>query len=120
MNVQKQHNTYDCGPYALDFAIFLLHGQDATQLSFSDPRTHLLMSNKNGPITPCPAKTEYRQPPVTVGVTKYVHCTCRLDAGSRMMGCNSIDCDEWVHNSCTFLNGEHSGDWLCDRCQTIC
>jgi len=43
-----------------------------------------------------------------------------LDTGSRMTGCDGIDCDEWVHNSCAFPNGEHSGDWLCDRCQTIC
>jgi len=95
MNVQKQHNTYDCGPYALDFAIFLLHGQDATQLSFSDPRAHLLICYKNGEITPFPAKTEYRQPPVKVVFAKYVHCTCRgLDTGSRMTGCDGIDRDE--------------------------
>ena len=35
MNVQKQYNSYDCGPYALAFATSLLHAQDPTLLSFA-------------------------------------------------------------------------------------
>jgi len=105
MNVQKQHNSYDCGLYALAIATSLLHGQDPTQLSFSDSRAHLLKCYKNGQITPFPAKTEYRQLPVKVAIAKYMHCTCQgLDTESWMTGC------EWVHNSCAFPNGEHSGD----------
>ena len=42
MNVQKQKNSFDCGPFALAFATSLLHAQDPTQLVFMDPRAHLI------------------------------------------------------------------------------
>ena len=117
MNVQKQKNSFDCGPFALAFATSLLHAQDPTQLVFMDPRAHLISCFKNGQITPFPATTDYRQPRVKGSTPKYLHCTCRgIDTGSLMTGCDGESCQEWVHNYCEFGGKKHSGDWFCSQC----
>ena len=69
MNVQRQENTVDCGAFALAFLTSILANQDPTQMTFSNPRGHLIKCFTDGKISPFPSCKFYRKKEITHSIT---------------------------------------------------
>ena len=69
MNVQRQENTVDCGAFALAFLTSIIANQDPTQMTFSNPRGHLIKCFTDGKISPFPSCKFYRKKEITHSIT---------------------------------------------------
>ena len=114
VNVQRQRDTYNCGPFAAAFATSLCMGEDPSQLRFDELRAHLKVCLQNRKMSPFPSEVVLRHKKVVKILSFEVYCDCRMpDDGSEMVMCEG--CQQWFHCNCVRYAGEDN--WNCGKCK---
>ena len=123
--VQQQHNSSDCGLFALAFAVSLCAGNDPSNTTYiqSNLRSHLLSCLDLNDISLFPTrkqKRSARKAPITPSFN--IYCICRLPEEGKMIECEK--CLEWFHKDCVHTipsnwRKSKKRSWFCDKCITI-
>lgn len=121
--VQRQNNTYDCGIFAIAFAISLLNGQDPTTIMYNSHmlRPDLQTCLEIGKLTLFPHSLK-RSTRIVMDrqQTISVFCHCRRTAHSpssenwTMIEC--ANCLDWFHRMCEKYPGNTNLAWFCKNC----
>jgi len=119
---KQQTNSYDCGLFAIAFAVeYCLHRScDFVDFNPSAMRGHLLSCLDAGSFTGFPRLNVIRpkkikEQPITDTVD--ISCTCRLPSNFdvEMVVCDK--CGEWFHVSCVGVDHENMPEeWFCCHC----
>ncbi len=129
---QRQNNGYDCGVFAIAFAMALIEGNNPCHMTFDTRqlRKHLKNCLKSGEMTSFPQQS-HRGPTdrtICFSTNVEVFCTCRRPARfSRSKGMEKseemaecVDCNEWFHRDCVKIPAnvfktKHI-QWRCPAC----
>ncbi|XP_035694654.1 polycystic kidney disease protein 1-like 2 [Branchiostoma floridae] len=83
-DVQRQGNVFDCGLFAIAWAVDIAEGQDVSRVAYDDRkmRSHLETCFKQGKLTPFPRQISCRK----VGLTKahQISLVCHCEQGERL------------------------------------
>ncbi|XP_035670273.1 polycystic kidney disease protein 1-like 2 [Branchiostoma floridae] len=116
-DVQRQKNVFDCGLFAIAWAVDIAEGQDVSRVVYDDRkmRSHLETCFEQGKLTPFPRLTSRRK----VGPTKahQISLVCRCEQGGRlgrMERCKA--CRRIFHVSCLPVSPPRDGTWACGDC----
>ena len=116
MNVHQQRNTFDCGFFALAFAMTLAIGKHPTQFNFVDVRgdsIKILNSNKKDYST----VVSSRRNKIIKHLSAQIYCVCRSfyinEPDKSMTACDN--CNKWFHDACVILKNKNN---LCKKCGT--
>ncbi|XP_078572446.1 polycystin-1-like protein 2 isoform X2 [Branchiostoma floridae x Branchiostoma japonicum] len=116
-DVQRQKNVFDCGLFAIAWAVDIAQGQDVSRVVYNDRkmRSHLETCFKQGKLTPFPRQTSCRK----VGPTKaqQISLICYCQQGERlgrMQNCKS--CRRIFHVNCLPVSHLSDGKWACLYC----
>ena len=119
LSIQQQNGTFDCGLFAIAFALESCLNQNSIQdVSFDQKqmRNHLLSCFEKGKISPFP-KIQKCIPRPNHHVMKInVYCLCRLPD---IFYFNMIKCDfcsKWFHYRCISVPVDLKKSWKCIRC----
>ncbi|KAI8513190.1 hypothetical protein Bbelb_098290 [Branchiostoma belcheri] len=116
--VQRQKNVFDCGLFAIAWAVDIAQGQDVSSIAYDDRkmRSHLKKCFEQGRLTPFPHLTSQRK---KVGFTRVSRislvCCCKQEEGlGRIEACRA--CQRIFHVSCLPVNPPSDGKWKCGDC----
>ncbi|XP_078671420.1 uncharacterized protein LOC144911416 [Branchiostoma floridae x Branchiostoma belcheri] len=116
--VQRQKNVFDCGLFAIAWAVDIAQGQDVSSIAYDDRkmRSHLEKCFKQGRLTPFPHLTNRRK---KVGLTRVSRislvCCCKQEEGlGRIEACRA--CQRIFHVSCLPVCPPSDGTWKCGDC----
>ncbi|XP_078681624.1 uncharacterized protein LOC144916369 [Branchiostoma floridae x Branchiostoma belcheri] len=116
--VQRQKNVFDCGLFAIAWAVDIAQGQDVSSIGYDDRkmRSHLKKCLEQGRLTPFPHLTSQRK---KVGFTRVSRislvCRCKQEEGlGRIEACGA--CQRIFHVSCLPVNPPSDGTWKCGDC----
>eukprot|EP00058_Branchiostoma_floridae_P018043 XP_002603532.1 hypothetical protein BRAFLDRAFT_79068 [Branchiostoma floridae] len=116
-DVQRQGNVFDCGLFAIAWAVDIAEGQDVSKVVFDDRkmRSHLETCFKQGKLTQFPRQTSCRK----VGPTKAhqisLVCHCQQEGRlGRMEKCKA--CRKIFHVNCLPVSPPRDGTWACGDC----
>lgn len=118
----KQTGHSDCGLYALAFATAICHGDNPSNIIFSQKmlRGHLAECIRKGKITMFPT-SGYRvpnQPKCILRVPLVCHCRMPSDSGLELAYCTG--CKKWIHSICddgpSPAQKTHKVKFLCKKC----
>ncbi|XP_019616298.1 PREDICTED: uncharacterized protein LOC109463869 [Branchiostoma belcheri] len=116
--VHRQKNVFDCGLFAIAWAVDIAQGQDVSSIAYDDRemRSHLEKCFKQGRLTPFPQLTNRRK---KVGLTRVSRislvCCCKQEEGlGRIEACRA--CQRIFHVSCLPVCPPSDGTWKCGDC----
>ncbi|KAI8513359.1 carbohydrate binding [Branchiostoma belcheri] len=116
--VQRQNNFFDCGLFAIAWAVDIAQGQDVSSIAYDDRkmRSHLKKCFEQGRLTPFPHLTGHRK---KVGLTRVSRvslvCRCKQEEGlGRIETCRS--CQRIFHVSCLPVIPPSDDTWKCGDC----
>ena len=115
MQVQKQPNGFDCGPFAIAFATSLLSGADPSSMTYQNPRNHLRECFRLGYITDFPSKLGRRTEAPKYTIKEEIFCICRGIDIDVMVQCDN--CFKWYHVNSVWKKGDLPAYWLCIECK---
>ena len=120
---QRQGNGYDCGAFAIAFAVSLAFGENPSQLVY-DPaklRDHLKISFSSNTLKPFPSTASRSKRLETTRFSQDVYCYCRqidyVPIGQKSLDwiyCDS--CNESYHQKCvSTLPKTKRSKWYCEK-----
>ena len=131
MPVQQQRNHYDCGLFAIAFAVDIAFGDSPCSSSYdaSELRKHLLKCLQNKSMLQFPKITRrvVKSKPCYYDIN--IYCICRdvffqsdieRHSKNHMARCSS--CNDWFHKKCVnipnkvFTSEEEHKKWKCPSC----
>ncbi|XP_078597277.1 polycystin family receptor for egg jelly-like [Branchiostoma floridae x Branchiostoma japonicum] len=117
-DVQRQENVFDCGLFAIAWAVDIAEGQDVSRVLYDDRklRSHLVMCFGQGKLTPFPRLTTRRK---QEGPSKAhrIWLVCHCEQGERlgrMERCNR--CRRIFHVSCLLVSPPRDCTLTCGDC----
>ena len=100
LKVRLDHQTVDCGVFAIAFATDLAFGLNPASHHYEQDelRPHFIECLKSEQMAPFPSKNIQPGKPKTEYLYVYCHCRMPDDGEERMAQCTG--CKEWYHESC--------------------
>ena len=128
LNIMPQHNSYDCGLFAIANATALLHGTNPVRCVWdtSIMRRHLVKCLEKKIMEPFPVLRERRVPfgsAVKHSEEEAIHCLCRMPyekSSVDMIQCSL--CKIWYHSSCiniASVDDYKTKRWFCVKCDCL-
>ena len=127
MNIMVQHNTFDCGLFAVANMTEIAHSGHPGKCVWDTNklREHLIASLDEQCLVPFPRLKERRVPfsgAVKHSIKEDIHCVCRMpyDNISEMIRCSC--CHIWFHCDCINMEDvtQYSRKkWSCRKCLDV-
>jgi len=115
---QKQDNNYDCGIFAIAFAVSLANGKNPSQITY-DPvqlRPHYIDCLNNNELTEFPTKSNMSRRSLGATEKIAIYCTCRRTDYWDMIECGN--CQKRYHKMCVKnLPKRATTKWNCVQCK---
>ncbi|XP_078610884.1 polycystin-1-like protein 2 [Branchiostoma floridae x Branchiostoma japonicum] len=116
-DVQRQENIFDCGLFAIAWAVDIAEGQDVSRVVYDvrKMRSHLETCFKLGKLTPFPRLISHRK----VGPTKaqQILLICHCEQGERLGRMQTCEaCRRIFHVNCLPVSPSRNDTWTCVNC----
>ena len=132
--MQQQLNGFDCGVYAVAYAIDLAFDRDPISLPYDQQtmRKHQLRWLQRGDLEPFPNSRKRTKPGKSITHCVQLYFYCRIpffnsnpDVDKDLFMATRAACSEWFHKNCERINAlvfkdeEKAKKWTCRNCKKV-
>lgn len=118
-DVQQQSNAYDCGPYAIAFALTLCLGIDPSMCSYDEEGLRSGIRQIFASEELIPLQSGHRRSGLPRTIDVEIYCICQVayqgDGTANMVDCDM--CGRWYHDDCVQApKSSLRQTWHCHDC----